>query len=368
MKPKANIVDLPVYQPGKPIEEVKRELGLSEVIKLASNENPYGCSLEAKKAAAAELENLSLYPDGGAVDLTTELAAHLGVSRNQIIFGCGSDEVIALITRAFLVPGDETIMADQTFSVYKTNADIEGAVCIEVPMKDGKHDLDAMLSAVNERTKIIWVCNPNNPTGTIATEEELLRFMDAVPSHVMVVLDEAYYEFVTDAAYPQSIPLMSRYPNLVVLRTFSKIYGLAALRIGFGVAQPDVISLINRVREPFNTSRPAQAAAIAALKDQRFVKECSRLNAEGRAYMQNEFDRLGLSYFPAHGNFILVDVRTSGKTVFQQLLSRGIIVRPGFERYPDYIRVSVGTPEQNRTFIGALEQVLREIQAPVTGV
>ncbi|KKO51991.1 histidinol-phosphate transaminase [Paenibacillus sp. DMB20] len=365
MKPKANIVNLPVYQPGKPVEEVKRELGLSEVIKLASNENPYGCSPKAKEAIVAELGNLSVYPDGSAADLTAAVASHLGVDKKEIIFGCGSDEVIALITRAFLLPGDETVMADQTFSVYKTNADIEGAISIEVPLVDGKHDLDAMLAAVNDKTKIVWVCNPNNPTGTIVGEEELVRFLDAVPSHVMVVLDEAYNEFVTDASYPQSMKLMDRYKNLVILRTFSKIYGLAALRIGYGVAQAEVIGLINRVREPFNTGRPAQAAAAAALRDQAFVNECRRLNAEGISYLQKEFDRLGLNYFPAHGNFILVDVRTSGKEVFQHLLYKGIIVRPGFERYPNYIRVSVGTPEQNQAFIGVLEQVLRNVKTPV---
>lgn len=365
MKPKANIVNLPVYQPGKPVEEVKRELGLSEVIKLASNENPYGCSPQAKEAIVAELSNLSIYPDGSAAELTMELAASLGVNKDQIIFGCGSDEIIALITRAYLEPGDETIMADQTFSVYKSNADIEGAISIEVPLADGTHDMNAMLAAISDKTKIMWICNPNNPTGTIVSEDELVRFLDAVPSNVMVVLDEAYYEYVMDASYPDSMKLMARYSNLVILRTFSKIYGLAALRIGYGIGQSEVIKLINQVREPFNTGRPAQAAAKAALRDQKFVESCRQNNAEGIRYLQQEFDRLGLHYFPAHGNFIMVDVRTSGKDVFQSLLNKGIIVRPGFARYPNYIRVSVGTPEQNKAFIGELEQVLRGVKSPV---
>lgn len=364
MKPKSNIVNLPVYQPGKPIEEVKRELGLDEVIKLASNENPYGCSPKAKEAIIAELSNVSVYPDGGAAELTTALSEYLGVAKSSLIFGCGSDEVIALITRAFLVPGDETIMADQTFSVYKSNADIEGAVSIEVPLKNGVHDLDGMLAAVTDKTKIIWVCNPNNPTGTIVAERDLISFMDAVPSSVMVVLDEAYYEFVTDESYPQGVPLMEKYSNLVILRTFSKIYGLASLRIGYGIAQPEVITLINQVREPFNTNRSAQAAAKAAIGDQGFIEECCRLNAEGRDFLQKEFDRLGLSYFPSQGNFVMVDVKTSGKDVFDKLLRQGIIVRPGFAHYPTYIRVSVGTPEQNQAFASVLEEVLREIQAP----
>lgn len=360
MKPKSQIVNLPVYQPGKPIEEVKRELGLEQVIKLASNENPYGSSPAALEAITREMTNISIYPDGSSVELTGVLAKHLGVERNNLIFGCGSDEIIALITRAFFLPGDETIMADQTFSVYKSNADIEGAVTIEVPLKDGTHDLSAMLAQINDKTKAVWVCNPNNPTGTIISEQELTAFMDRVPAHVMVILDEAYYEFVTDEAYPQSIPLIEQYPNLVILRTFSKIYGLASLRVGYGIARPEIIDLINRVREPFNTSRFAQVAATAALLDQDFVQECSKRNATDRDFLQNEFTRLGLSYFPSQGNFIMVDLNMPSATAFQSLLKQGIIVRPGFNVYPTYIRVSVGTSEQNRSFVTALENTLAE--------
>ncbi|CAI6059688.1 Histidinol-phosphate aminotransferase [Paenibacillus sp. JJ-100] len=363
MKPKSQIVDLPVYKPGKPIEEVKRELGLEQVIKLASNENPYGSSPAALEAITKEMANVSVYPDGSSVELTEVLAEHLGVERSNLIFGCGSDEIIALITRAFFLPGDETIMADQTFSVYKSNADIEGAVTIEVPLKNGTHDLPAMLAEINDKTKAVWICNPNNPTGTIVTEQDLITFMDQVPSQVMVVLDEAYYEFVTDEAYPQSIPLIDRYPNLVVLRTFSKIYGLASLRIGYGIARPEVIDLINRVREPFNTSRFGQVAAKAALQDQAFVQECSQRNAADREWLQNEFSRLGLRYFSSQGNFILVDVNMPSLTAFQSLLKQGIIVRSGFHVYPTYIRVSVGTAEQNRAFIAALENTLAESES-----
>ncbi|MGC5773279.1 histidinol-phosphate transaminase [Paenibacillus pabuli] len=360
MKPKSQIVHLPVYQPGKPIEEVKRELGLEQVIKLASNENPYGSSPAALEAITKELVNVSIYPDGSSAELTEVLAKHLGVEPNNLIFGCGSDEIIALITRAFFLPGDENIMADQTFSVYKSNADIEGAVSIEVPLKDGTHDLTTMLSQINDKTKAVWVCNPNNPTGTIISEQEFTAFMDRVPSHVMVVLDEAYYEFVTDEAYPQSIPMIERYPNLVILRTFSKIYGLASLRIGYGIARPEVIDLINRVREPFNTSRFGQVAAKAALKDQTFIQECAKRNKEDRDYLQNEFTHLGLPFFPSQGNFILVDVGMPSRDAFQSLLKQGIIVRAGFDKYPTYIRVSVGTSEQNRAFVTALENTLAE--------
>ncbi|WP_211745001.1 histidinol-phosphate transaminase [Paenibacillus sp. Marseille-Q4541] len=365
MKPKSQIVHLPVYKPGKPIEEVKRELGLSEVIKLASNENPYGSSKLVHDVIQKELAHLSLYPDGSAGELTADLAAHLGVQKDQIIFGAGSDEVIALIARAFLIHGDETIMADQTFSVYKSNADIEGAVSIEVPLVNGTHDLEGMLSKVTARTKIIWVCNPNNPTGTIITHDELVSFMDRVPSDVMVVLDEAYYEYVTDESYPETVPMLQQYNNLVILRTFSKIYGLASLRIGYGVGQPEVISLINQVREPFNTTRFGQIAARAALRDQDFVKACRDKNREGITYLQAEFDRLGLHYFPSQGNFVLVHIGKPAAEMFDALLRQGIIIRPGFQVYPDYIRVSVGTPEQNEAFVKALEHALNPERSEV---
>ncbi|MNJ43071.1 Histidinol-phosphate aminotransferase [compost metagenome] len=256
-------------------------------------------------------------------------------------------------------------MADQTFSVYNTNSQIEGAVIVEVPLKDGTHDLDAMLAKVSEKTKIVWICNPNNPTGTIVSDDALTSFLDRIPSHVLVVLDEAYAEYVTDSSYTDGISLLGKYSNVIVLRTFSKIYGLASLRIGFGVGQPEVIQLINRVREPFNTSRFGQAAAKAAIADQAFVKECRDNNYRNLQYLSAEFDRLGLAYFPAHGNFILVQVKEPGAEVFQDLMKLGIIIRAGFNKYPDYIRVTVGTPEQNAKFIAALEQVLSKRKAQV---
>ncbi len=365
MKPKSRIVNIPVYQPGKPIEEVKRELGLEEVIKLASNENPYGSAPSVQQAIMNELSQLYLYPDGAAVELTAQLADHIGVQPNQIVFGCGSDEVIALISRSFLEPGDETIMADQTFSVYKSNADIEGATVVEVPLQAGKHDLPAMLAAVTDRTKIIWVCNPNNPTGTIVTEDQLVTFLDAVPSDVMVVLDEAYYEYVIAGEYPRSVELLDRYANIVILRTFSKIYGLAALRIGYGVGNADTIRLINQVREPFNTSRIAQAAARQAIIDQDFVNDCRIKNREGMDYLIAAFDRLGLTHFPSETNFIMVDTGHPGKEIFDALLQRGIIIRAGHSKYPTWIRVSIGKPEQNEAFVQALEETLQARKATV---
>lgn len=281
MRPKQRILSAPVYQPGKPIDDVKREFGLTEVIKLASNENPYGCSPKAKEAIAAQLDSLALYPDGASLQLRWDLADFLGVKPEQLMFGNGSDEIVLMISRAYLEPGTNTVMATPTFSQYRSNAMVEGAELIEVPLKDGVHDLEAMASAINGQTRVVWVCNPNNPSGTIVGTSELEAFLKKVPKDVLVVMDEAYYEYVVDEAYPQTIPMLVQYPNLIILRTFSKIYGLATLRVGYGIASEEIISHLDHVREPFNTSSLGQAAARAALKDQEFVKECSRRNREG---------------------------------------------------------------------------------------
>ncbi len=361
MQPKANIVDLPVYQPGKPIEEVKKELGLAEVIKLASNENPFGFSEQAKVALLADLGNLSLYPDGASVDLSAVLAEKLDVNSDQLIFGAGSDEVILMIARAFLRPGDETVMASHTFPQYKHNAQVEGATCIEVPLRDGTHDLPAMLTSVNERTRIVWICNPNNPTGTMVTHSDVQSFLDQVPASVMVVLDEAYVEYIDHPEFPNSLELLKQYPNLVILRTFSKIYGLAALRIGYGIGRAATIRSINQVREPFNTGRLAQAAAKAALLDDAFISFCREQNRKGIDYMCSEFEALGLDYFPAFGNFVMVDVKRPAEPVFDGLLRRGIIVRGGHKLdFPTHIRVTVGSQQQNEAFIQALREVLAQ--------
>lgn len=362
MQPKPNIVHLPVYQPGKPIEEVKRELGLKEVIKLASNENPFGCSPKVKEALLSEMENLSLYPDGGAVELTGVLAEHLGVHTNQLLFGAGSDDVILMIARAYFVAGDETVMSSHTFPQYKHNAEIENAVSIEVPLKDATHDLQGMLAKVTGKTKAVWICNPNNPTGTYNTHAELKAFLDAVPPTVLVVLDEAYAEYNQNGDYADGLALLKEYPNLVLLRTFSKIYGLASLRIGYAIAHPDVIHTINQVREPFNTTRFSQAAAIAAVKDQDYVERCREANRTGMSYLNAQFDRLGLSYYASNGNFIMVDVKRPADQVFDGLLRKGIIVRGGHKLgFPTKIRVTIGSREQNERFIVALEQVLAEV-------
>lgn len=363
MIPKERILGVPVYQPGKPIDEVKRELGLTEVIKLASNENPYGCSPKAKEAIASALDSLALYPDGGSMELRWQLADFLKVKPDQLIFGNGSDEILQMICRVYLSEGTNTVMATPTFSQYRSNAIIDGAELIEVPLKNGVHDLEAMAQAVNDKTRVVWVCNPNNPSGTIVTESELLQFLEKISSNVLVVLDEAYYEYVVSAEYPQTIPLLDKYPNLIILRTFSKIYGLAALRIGYGVASEKVINDLNHVREPFNTGSLSQVAAQAALNDQEFVNKCRELNRQGLKQLTDKFDEWGLSYFPSETNFVLVDMKQDSAQLFQKLLAKGLIVRSGAALgFPGYQRITVGTPEQNEKLLAALESVLDAVK------
>lgn len=359
MQPKQRILSVPVYQPGKPIDEVKRELGLTEVIKLASNENPYGYSPKVKEAIVNHLDSLALYPDGGSMELRWQLADFLQVQPDQLIFGNGSDELLQFICRAYLSEGTNTVMATPTFSQYRSNAVIDGAELIEVPLKDGVHDLEAMAQAVNESTRVVWICNPNNPSGTIVGETELLQFLEKIPSNVLVVMDEAYYEYVVAPEYPQTIPLLAKYPNLIVLRTFSKIYGLAAMRIGYGVASAEIISHLNHVREPFNTGSLSQVAARAALADQEFVKDCREKNRAGLKQLTDKFDEWGFFYYPSQTNFVLVDLKQDSTEVFQKLLRKGIIVRSGAALgFPGYQRITVGTPEQNEKLLAALESVI----------
>lgn len=356
---KTQIVDLPVYQPGKPIDEVKRELGLDKIVKLASNENPFGSSPKVKEAIVSQLDQLAIYPDGAAMELREALADFLGVNGDQLVFGNGSDELLMLTSRAYLQPGSNAVMATPTFSVYKTTATIEGAEAIEVPLKDGVHDLEGILAKINDQTRVVFVCNPNNPSGTFNQQEEIREFLNKVPKTTLVVLDEAYYEYVTDETYPQSLPMLADYPNLLILRTFSKIYGLAALRIGYGIASPDIIDKLNRVREPFNTNSLAQKAAMAAIQDQEFVRQCRETNAAGREQLYAAFEQMGLFYYRSQGNFILVETGKNGNDVFQALLKKGYIIRSGVPLgFPTAIRVTVGNREQNEGFIEALREVL----------
>jgi histidinol-phosphate aminotransferase len=350
--------DLVAYEPGKPIEDVARELGLdpSQIIKLASNENPLGPSPKALEAMRDALNRANFYPDGGGYYLREAIAQKVGLSRENVMLGNGSNEIIEFIGHAFLRPGDEVITAQHAFVVYKLMATLFGARTIEVPDPNFTHDLDAMADAITERTREIFIANPNNPTGTLVTSEALDRFVERVPEHVIIVLDEAYYEFL------ESPPDTLKYiregrENVVVLRTFSKIQGLANLRIGYGLGGREIMSVLQKTRQPFNANGIAQAGALAGLQDNEHVEKTRRITWEGRRFLENAFKAMGLEYVPSHANFVLVKVG-DGKTVFKTLLQKGIIVRDMTSyQLPEWIRVSVGTMEQNERFLSALKDV-----------
>lgn len=361
MQAKKQLRTLKPYQPGKPIEEVKREYGLTSIVKLASNENPYGCSPFVKEAMMSEMNRLPLYPDGYALEVREKLSSFLNVRKEQLIFGNGSDEVIQLLCRTYLTKDTNTVMATPTFSQYRHNATIEGAEIREVPLKNGYHDLVGMAGAIDDRTRIIWLCNPNNPSGTYIREQDFEKLMASVPSNVIVVCDEAYHEYVQAKDYPQTISYLNEYPNLVILRTFSKAYGLAALRIGYGIANESIISAMEPAREPFNTSRIAQKAAMAAIGDQAFIEECFRKNRKGLQQYYDFCSKNGLTYYPSETNFILIDMGVSGDAVFQYLLERGYIIRSGTPLgFPTCVRITVGSKEQNDGIIHLLERFLSE--------
>jgi histidinol-phosphate aminotransferase len=351
--------DLVVYVPGKPIEDVARELGLepNQIVKLASNENPLGPSPVAVQAMKEALEKAHFYPDGGGYHLRNGIADNYGVSIENVMLGTGSNEIIEFLGHAFLKPGDNIVTAEHAFVVYKILAKLFGAETIEVPDPNLTHDLAAMAAAINDRTKIVYIANPNNPTGTMVGEEELDRFVDRVPKNVVIALDEAYYEFLPNP--PNSLKYFRNHPNVIVLRTFSKIQGLAGLRIGFGLGHEDFIRLLQKTRQPFNVNSIAQAGALAGLRDHEYQAKTREIVRLGREFLQAEFGKRKLEYVPSVANFILVKVG-NGKEIFQKLLRRGMIVRAMDEyKLPDWIRVSVGTPEQNRRFLADLDQVLR---------
>ncbi|MDR7072534.1 histidinol-phosphate transaminase [Fictibacillus barbaricus] len=359
MQPKKQLLSLTPYKPGKPVEEVKRELGLEKIVKLASNENPYGCSQLAKDKIVEELSNLNVYPDGYSAEIREKLSRFLGVSNDQLIFGNGSDEVVQILCRAYLSPETNTVMAAPTFPQYRHNAVIEGAEVREIQLVNGHHDLDAMVEAIDKQTRIVWLCNPNNPTGNYIPEGEFVAFMKKVPRDVLVVSDEAYFEYVAASDYPNTISYLNDYPNLVILRTFSKAHGLAALRIGYGIGSSSIIQSIEPAREPFNTSRIAQAAAIGALDDHSFIEECKQKNREGLELFYEFCDKKGLLYYPSEANFILLDVQSDADSAFNYLLKKGYIVRSGNALgFPTMIRVTIGEEEQNKEIIAHLDSYL----------
>ncbi len=352
------VLTQPVYEPGKPIEEVARELGLDPagIIKLASNENPFGPSPRALAVAQQALVHGELYPDGGCFALRQKLAAARGLGADQFIVGNGSNEIIELLGHALLRPGDEVVMGAPAFVVYKLVTLVFGAKAVEVPLVNHRHDLARLAAAITPRTRMVYVCSPNNPTGTANAEAELLAFARALPDHVVAVFDEAYAEYVEPA--PDLRPLIREGRKVVCLRTFSKIYGLASLRIGYGYAAPEIVALLNRVRQPFNVNAIAQAAAIAALDDREFAAKCVHENRAGLGQLEAGFKALGREYVPSVANFILVHVG-DGLRVFEALQRRGVIVRP-VKSYgmPEWIRVTVGTHAQNERLLAELKTAL----------
>ncbi|MCG2634887.1 MAG: histidinol-phosphate transaminase [Gammaproteobacteria bacterium] len=346
------------YRPGKPLEELEREYGITDSIKLASNESPLGPSPAAVAAARDALGSLRLYPDSNGFELKRKLSGKLGVSPEQLTLGNGSNDVLDLVVRCFAGAGHEIIVAEYGFIMFQLMAQAAGATPVVVPSKAWGADLDGMLRAVTPRTRVVFLANPNNPTGTWCDRTAVLQFLRALPSDVVLVLDEAYFEYVTEPDYPDGVGWLSEFPNLIVTRTFSKAYGLAGLRIGYGVSSVAIADLMNRIRQPFNVNTPAQAAAVAALDDVSHLQRAVEMNRAGLAQLDRGLGQLGLGFIPSAGNFLTVEFGDSVE-IYQQLLHAGVIVRP-LANYgmPDHLRISVGTEAENSRCLQALEQLL----------
>lgn len=354
------------YQPGKPISELAREMGLDEkkIIKLASNENPLGLSPRAKAAIEAAINDLARYPDGNAFELKTALSNRYGVAPSGIVIGNGSNDILELAAGAFLSPGTNAVYSQHAFAVYPLATQARGARGIVVPAKDYCHDLDSMADAITSDTRIVFIANPNNPTGTRLDSTKLLAFLGKLPTDLAVVLDEAYNEYLPPEARTDSISWLKTFPNLIISRTFSKAFGLAGLRVGYGLMAPEIADLLNRLRQPFNVNSLALAAAAAALEDEEFVRRSYELNRMGMAQLESGFAALGLKWIKSYGNFICFELpRIKGQPgaaiVYQALLKQGVIVRPvgGYE-LPDHLRVTIGTEAENRIFLAALQKAL----------
>ncbi|SDK04651.1 histidinol-phosphate transaminase [Pseudomonas indica] len=349
------------YVPGKPVDELARELDLdpTKIVKLASNENPLGPSPKALEAIRAELAELTRYPDGNGFELKRKLAERCGVAPTQVTLGNGSNDILELVARAYLAPGLNAVFSEHAFAVYPIATQAVGAQGKVVPAKDWGHDLDAMLAAIDDDTRVVFVANPNNPTGTWFGAQVLADFLARVPEHVLVVLDEAYIEYAEGDELPDGLEYLSRHANLLVSRTFSKAYGLAALRVGYGISSAEIADVLNRVRQPFNVNSLALAAACAALDDATYLAESRRLNDAGMAQLEEGFRKLGLDWIPSKGNFIAVNMGRDAAPLYQALLREGVIVRPvGGYGMPTYLRVSIGLPEENQRFLDALSKVL----------
>ena len=353
------------YLPGKPVAELERELGISNAVKLASNENPYGPSPLALAAASEALQDMSRYPEGSGYLLAEKLAGKHQLGSDCITLGNGSNDVLDMIARVFLTPEHEAVFSAHAFAVYPIAVQAVGAQARIAPAHDGSdgpaygHNLEAMSRLIGPDTRLVFIANPNNPTGTWLPDNELHAFVAGLPSHVMVVIDEAYFEYVEVTNYPDTSGWLQQFPNLIVTRTFSKAYGLAGLRVGYALSQPEVADLLNRVRQPFNVNLVAQAAAVAALDDDDHLQDCVRRNREGMLQLQAGFEKLGLCWIESAGNFIALETQCPGLDVYQDLLQHGIIVRP-VANYgmPNHLRITVGRADENARFLNALEQVL----------
>jgi histidinol-phosphate aminotransferase len=354
-----HILGIEPYEPGKPIEELERELGIHDAIKLASNENPLPPSTRVQQAIAAALPQLNRYPDGSGYYLRQALAKRHGVAADQVVLGNGSNELLELLVRTFMSPGDEAVVPHPSFVVYPMIVQAAGGIRVMVMLRDYRLDLEAMARAITPQTKIVFIANPNNPTATIVTADEVERFMSRAPDETIVVFDEAYIDFAMGPDFPDTLALLKEGRRVVVLRTFSKAASLAGLRVGYAVADADAVALMQRIRQPFNVNSLAQVAALAALEDEGHILECVRMIEAGRHFLYEEFQALGLRYVPSRANFVLVDVGRSAAAIYQKLLREGVIVRPmtsfGMETT---LRVSVGTPEENRRLVKALHNVL----------
>lgn len=347
------------YVPGKPVDELQRELGLTEVIKLASNENPLGTGAKVIEAIQATLPELTRYPDGSGFALKATLSAKLNIDPNQLTLGNGSSEILELVMRTFVLPEHEIVFSQHAFALYPILTQAVGAQARVVPALNYGHDLSAMRQAITAKTRVVFIANPNNPTGTLLPEAELRSFIADLPTQVLCVLDEAYYEFVDPAVRTESLGWAGDYPNLIIARTFSKAYGLAGFRIGYGISSTQVADLLNRVRQPFNCNMLALAAAEAALTDQAYIDQTIALNNAGMTQLTDAFKALSLPWIPSSGNFVAVDVKQPALPIYQALLQKGVIVRPvaNYEM-PDHLRISIGTEYENSVFIKALQEVL----------
>jgi histidinol-phosphate aminotransferase len=350
------------YKPGKPVEELERELGIKEIVKLASNENPLGPGPKAIEAIQNTLPELARYPDGNAFHLKQAIADRYGVKTSQIVPGNGSNEILEILARTFLTPDQEVIFSQHAFAVYPLVTQAIGAVARVAPAKNYGHDLEAMAALITPQTRLVFIANPNNPTGTLLDASELESFIAALPGHVICVLDEAYYEFVDSELRADSVAWLARFPNLVITRTFSKAYGLAGLRCGFSLSSPIIADLMNRVRQPFNNNMLALAAARAALSDEAYLQQTLDVNRQGMQQLTTAFKDMNLNWIPSFGNFVSVDMNQTATPLYEKLLRQGVIVRPvaNYEM-PNHLRISIGTEAENQVFISALRTVLADV-------